>query len=216
MYHAFKSSRGSSFEVTYSRLRWWRSWDSPTGSQYRTNQQMAFSFTQTAFFKIHIKPMPSDSSITPIWAKLCGIPQIWVNPQIWVISESDHPVITQNRGKSRLDHPELSASPIFEGGHLPDYINGHFWQTPTERVITVDVGSALDPIARILMLARCPHFVCEVQSFWVWYMYIYGCFSFLPPNVWHCGKISKIDWSEIFLWIQVINNVLGNDNIYHP
>ena len=30
-------------------------------------------------------------------------------------------VITQNWGESRLDHPELGGSPIFEGDHLPDY-----------------------------------------------------------------------------------------------
>ena len=44
------------------------------------------------------------TSITKIWVKPSGIPQIWVNPEL---------------RESRSDHPELSASPIFEGGHLP-------------------------------------------------------------------------------------------------
>ena len=49
VYHAFKSSRGSPFEVIHNRLRWWRSWDSPPGTQYAANQQMALMFTLTAF-----------------------------------------------------------------------------------------------------------------------------------------------------------------------
>ena len=56
--------------------------------------------------------MPSGSPITQILEKLRGIAQILVNPQIWVIPGSDHPEL---RGKSRLDHPELGAPPIFEG-----------------------------------------------------------------------------------------------------
>ena len=38
-----------------------------------------------------MKPMPSDCSITQIWAKLRGIAKIRINRQIWVISEGDHP-----------------------------------------------------------------------------------------------------------------------------
>ena len=47
-----------------------------------------------------------------------SITQIWVKPPD--LSEpsnlSDHPELRE----SRSDHPELSASPIYEGGHLPD------------------------------------------------------------------------------------------------
>ena len=39
--------------------------------------------------------MPSGSTITQIWAKLRGIAHIWVNPQIWVIPESDHPELRE-------------------------------------------------------------------------------------------------------------------------
>ena len=41
---------------------------------------------------------------------------VWYPPDLSEPSNlSDHPELRE----SRLDHPELSASPIFEGGHLP-------------------------------------------------------------------------------------------------
>ena len=39
--------------------------------------------------------MPSGCPITQILAKLRGNPKIWVNTQIWVISESDHPELIE-------------------------------------------------------------------------------------------------------------------------
>ena len=78
------------------------------------------------FHKIHIKPMPSGCPITQIWSKLRGSPHIWVNPQIWVISETDH--LELREVTLGPDQPELSASPIFEGHddvikwkHFPRY-----------------------------------------------------------------------------------------------
>ena len=42
--------------------------------------------------------MPIGWSITQIWVKPSGIPQIWVNPQIWAITQNcgNHAQITQN------------------------------------------------------------------------------------------------------------------------
>ena len=42
--------------------------------------------------------MPVGWSITQIWVKPSGIPQIWVNPQIWAITQNwgNHAQITQN------------------------------------------------------------------------------------------------------------------------
>ena len=42
--------------------------------------------------------MPIRWSITQIWVKPSGIPQIWVNPQIWAITQNweNHAQITQN------------------------------------------------------------------------------------------------------------------------
>ena len=104
--HAFKSCRGSQFEVIYSRLRWWRIWDSPPGAQHVQDQSAnGFYFLHwLLFLKKHIKPIPSHCSITQIWAKLRGIPKIWENPQIWVISEGDHPELREvTLGSPRIE-----------------------------------------------------------------------------------------------------------------
>ena len=71
--------------------------------------------------------MPSSSPSTQIWANLRGIPQIWVNPQIWMFSENDHPELRE----VTLGSPELSAlPPIFLGGHLPVYAIKLSWDLP--------------------------------------------------------------------------------------
>ena len=60
------------------------------GTQYGTNSKWLLFSHWLPFPKTHIKTMPRGCPITQIWVKLRGIPQIWVNPQIWVIPESDH------------------------------------------------------------------------------------------------------------------------------
>ena len=53
---------------------------------------------------------------------------VWYPPDLSEPSNlSDHPELRE----SRLDHPELSASPIFESGHLPDNLD--LWILKFER-----------------------------------------------------------------------------------
>ena len=58
--------------------------------------------------------MPSGHPITQIWAKLRGIAHIWVNPQIWVIPESDHPELRE----ITLGSPKIGRVAYSKGGHL--------------------------------------------------------------------------------------------------
>ena len=117
--------------------------------------------------------MPIGCPIIQIWAKLRGIPQIWVNPQIWVISESDHPEfggshawITQNCAR-RLPGPH----------------------GPKNRRVGSDFGKITRPVTAIKSLRFVVFFsslFCSLSEWWMHFM-VFLASDFLVGTwvVWH-------------------------------
>ena len=87
---------------------------------------MAFIFTLTAIsyetYEINAKSLPNHSNLSVVSARFGRT----------LGFEWSRRVINQNWEKSHFDHPELGASSIFEGGHLPDKVSFGEWQGSTK------------------------------------------------------------------------------------
>ena len=107
--------------------------------------------------------------------------QIWVKPYPPDLSEpsnlSDHPELRE----SRSDHPEFSASPIFEGGHLPAD------KTKSRGrplfVCFIDFKSAFDLLKRSAFLFKLVNSIIREEMFTV-----------VKKHVWTCQISRKMDW----------------------